>query len=69
MLLKETKKFQMVKPGVEVVLSRKPRPFGPTFTYQGVVESLKGLNGTCYEVRFTNGRKAYLDWTTNVEVI
>lgn len=69
MLLKETKKFQLVKPGVEVALSHKPRPFGPTYRYQGVVETVKGLNGTSYEVLFTNGRKAYLTWSTSVEVI
>ena len=69
MNLKETKKFQSVVAGVEVILSHKPRPFGPTYSYQGVVESVKGLNGYCYEVLFTNGRKAYLDWSTKVELV
>lgn len=68
MKLKETNKFQMVQPGVEVVLSSKPRPFGPVFTYQGVVDYIKGINGDTYQVFFTNGRSAYLTWGTKVEV-
>ena len=69
MKLKETTKFQKLVAGVEVILSSKPRPFGPTFTYQGVVESVKGLNGDCYQVFFTNGKSAYLTWGTSVELV
>lgn len=69
MNIKETAKFKSLVKGAEVILSSKPRPFGPTFTYQGVVESLKGLNGNCYQVFFTNGKSAYLDWGTKVEVL
>ena len=69
MKLKETTKFQKLVAGAEVILSSKPRPFGPTFTYQGIVESVKGLNGDCYQVFFTNGKSAYLTWKTSVELV
>lgn len=69
MNIKETSNFKKLVIGTEVVMSHKPRPFGPTFTYQGVVESLKGLNGNCYQVFFTNGRSAYLTWGTKVETV
>lgn len=69
MNLKETNKFKSVIPGVEVILSHKPRPFGPVFSYQGIVESVKGINGSTYKVFFTNGKSAYLDWSTKVELV
>ena len=69
MKLKETNKFKALAKGVEVILSSKPRPFGPTFTYQGVVDKVKGLNGDCYQVFFTNGRSTYLTWDVKVEVV
>ena len=69
MNLKETKKFKALAIGTEVILSHKPYRFGPVFSYQGVVEKVKGINGTCYQVFFTNGKSAYLTWSTTVDVV
>lgn len=70
MNLKETKKFALASTiGAEIVISSKPRPFGPVFTYQGIVESIKGINGNLYQVFFTNGKSAYLTWSTSVNLV
>jgi hypothetical protein len=66
MLLKETKKFNLVKSGVPVRIRLSAKSWHVT---EGIPVSVKGLNGTCYEVIMDNGRKTYLSWTSIVEAI
>lgn len=65
MNLKETKKFQLVKPGASVRIYTRKSWFKP----EGIVETVKGINGYCYRVFFTNGQSAYLTWSSIVEIV
>lgn len=55
--------------GETVRFTSKPKPFGPTFTYEGKVVSVKGLNGECAQVTFENGKFTYYTWGVSAEIL
>lgn len=55
--------------GQTVRFTSKPKPFGPTYTYEGKVVSVKGLNADCAKVTFENGSFTYYGWGVSSEIL
>lgn len=55
--------------GKTVRFTSKPRPFGPTYTYEGVVVKVKGLNADGSEIHFEDGRKTYYNWGVSATIL
>jgi hypothetical protein len=69
MNIKEKKSYCLLQVGATVSITNglsHARHIKTTVT--GTIASLKGLNGSMIEIVFDNGRKAYFNWSSKLEV-
>jgi hypothetical protein len=69
MTIKSHNGYKLLKEGASVILTNG-FSHAPHLKYsvRGIVQSLKGLNGSMIEIKFTNGTKGYFHWSSKVEI-
>ena len=70
MNIKQKKSYSLLEVGTTVAITN---PYSHArhmkYTTTGTIAKLKGLNGSMVEIVFDNGRKAYYNWSSTVEVV